>query len=86
MKKLKGIVMEDIYYEIAKVLEKKEKVALATLITRVGSAPRAVGAKYLIKGDGATSAPLEGDVLRQRSGKRLRRSWRKEKGGFSILT
>ena len=34
--------MKDIYSEIIKALEKKEKVALATLITREGSAPRAV--------------------------------------------
>jgi xanthine dehydrogenase accessory factor len=55
--------MGDIYYEIAKVLEKKEKVALATLITRVGSAPRAVGAKYLIKGDGATVGSIGGGCV-----------------------
>jgi len=55
--------MEDIYYEIAKVLEKKERVSLATLITRVGSAPRAVGAKYLIKGDGATVGSIGGGCV-----------------------
>jgi xanthine dehydrogenase accessory factor len=55
--------MEDIYHEIAKVLEKKEKVSLATLITRVGSAPRAVGAKYLIKGDGATVGSIGGGCV-----------------------
>jgi xanthine dehydrogenase accessory factor len=55
--------MEDIYYEIAKVLEKKEKMALATLITRVGSAPRAVGAKYLIVGDGATVGSIGGGCV-----------------------
>ena len=43
--------MQDIYSEIVKALGRKEKLALATLITRVGSAPRAVGAKYLIRED-----------------------------------
>jgi len=55
--------MGDIYYEIVKVLEKKEKVVLATLITRVGSAPRAVGAKYLIKGDGTTVGSIGGGCV-----------------------
>jgi xanthine dehydrogenase accessory factor len=55
--------MEDIYYEIAKTLEKKEKAALATLITRVGSAPRAVGAKYLIKGEGAPIGSIGGGCV-----------------------
>jgi xanthine dehydrogenase accessory factor len=52
--------MNDIYSEIIKALEKREKVALATLITRVGSAPRAVGAKYLIKGDGTSFGSIGG--------------------------
>jgi len=55
--------MEDIYSEIVKALEKKEKVALATLITRVGSAPRAVGAKYLIKGDGTSAGSIGGGCV-----------------------
>jgi len=55
--------MEDIYSEIVKALEKKEKLALATLITRVGSAPRAVGAKYLVKGDGTSSGSIGGGCV-----------------------
>ncbi len=55
--------MEDIYSAVAKALEKKEKVALATLITRVGSAPRAVGAKYLIKGDGTSVGSIGGGCV-----------------------
>jgi xanthine dehydrogenase accessory factor len=55
--------MEDIYYEIVRVLERKEKGALATLITRVGSAPRAVGAKYLIKRDGASVGSIGGGCV-----------------------
>ncbi len=55
--------MEDIYSEIIKALEKKEKVVLATLITRVGSAPRAVGAKYLIKEDGTSLGSIGGGCV-----------------------
>jgi xanthine dehydrogenase accessory factor len=55
--------MEDIYSEIIKALEKKEKLALATLITRVGSAPRAVGAKYLVKGDGTSLGSIGGGCV-----------------------
>jgi len=55
--------MEDIYSEIIKILEKGEKVALATLISRVGSAPRAVGAKYLIKGDGTSLGSIGGGCV-----------------------
>lgn len=55
--------MEDIYYEIAKALEKKGKAALATLITRVGSAPRAVGAKYLIRRDGTSLGSIGGGCV-----------------------
>jgi xanthine dehydrogenase accessory factor len=54
---------EDIYSEIVKALEKKEKLALATLITRIGSAPRAVGAKYLVKGDGTSSGSIGGGCV-----------------------
>ncbi len=53
----------DIYSEIVKALGKKEKAALATLIVRVGSAPRAVGAKYLIKGDGSTVGSIGGGCV-----------------------
>ncbi len=55
--------MEDIYSEIIKILEKGEKGALATLISRVGSAPRAVGAKYLIKGDGTSLGSIGGGCV-----------------------
>ena len=55
--------MEEIYSEIVKALEKKEKIALATLISRVGSAPRAVGAKYLIKKDGTSIGSIGGGCV-----------------------
>jgi hypothetical protein len=65
--------MEEIYAEILKALEKKEKLALATLITRVGSAPRGVGAKYLIKEDGSSLVPSAEAVSRQKYGRGLGR-------------
>ncbi len=55
--------MEDIYEEIIKGLGKKEKLALATLITRIGSAPRAAGAKYLVKADGSTLGSIGGGCV-----------------------
>ncbi len=55
--------MQDIYSEIVKALSKKEKCALATLINRVGSAPRAVGAKYLIKEGGASLGSIGGGCV-----------------------
>ena len=55
--------MQDIYSEIVKALEKKEKCVLATLISRVGSAPRAVGAKYLVKEDGASLGSIGGGCV-----------------------
>lgn len=55
--------MEDIYTEIVKCLGKREKLALATLITRTGSAPRAVGAKYLVKEDGAAFGSIGGGCV-----------------------
>ncbi len=55
--------MQDIYSEIVKALGRKEKLALATLITRVGSAPRAAGAKYLIKEDGTSLGSIGGGCV-----------------------
>jgi xanthine dehydrogenase accessory factor len=55
--------MRDIYSEIVKTLEKKEKCGLATVINRIGSAPRAVGAKYLIKGDGTSVGSVGGGLV-----------------------
>jgi len=55
--------MQDIYSEIVKALDKKEKCVLATLISRVGSAPRAVGAKYLVKEDGTSWGSIGGGCI-----------------------
>jgi xanthine dehydrogenase accessory factor len=55
--------MHDIYSEIVKALDKGEKCVLATLISRVGSAPRAVGAKYLVKEDGTSLGSIGGGCV-----------------------
>ena len=55
--------MEGIYPEIVQSLQRKEKLALATLINRIGSAPRAVGAKYLIRADGSTVGSIGGGCV-----------------------
>lgn len=55
--------MQNIYGEIVKSLDKGEKVALATLISRVGSAPRGAGAKYLVKGDGKALGSIGGGCV-----------------------
>jgi xanthine dehydrogenase accessory factor len=55
--------MEDIYTEIVKALGQRERLTLATLIARTGSAPRAVGAKYLVKEDGAAFGSIGGGCV-----------------------
>ncbi len=55
--------MDRIYSEIVQGLQRKEKLALATLIHRIGSAPRAVGAKYLIREDGRTIGSIGGGCV-----------------------
>jgi xanthine dehydrogenase accessory factor len=55
--------MQDIYSEIVRALERKERCVLATLMSRVGSAPRAVGAKYLIKQDGTSLGSIGGGCV-----------------------
>ncbi len=55
--------MADLYAEIVKALSQKEKVALATIVQRVGSAPRAVGAKYLVKADGSSYGSIGGGCV-----------------------
>jgi xanthine dehydrogenase accessory factor len=73
--------MQDIYSEIVKALEKKEKVAMATLITRVGSAPRDVGAKYLIKGDGTSVGSIGGGCVEAEVWQEAQKVIEKGKGG-----
>jgi len=55
--------MENILNEIVKALERKEKLALATIINRVGSAPREAGAKYLVKKEGKAIGSIGGGCV-----------------------
>jgi xanthine dehydrogenase accessory factor len=73
--------MDAIYSEIVKALEKGEKLALATLITREGSAPRAVGAKYLVKGDGTSSGSIGGGCIEAEVWQEAQKVMEKGKGG-----
>jgi xanthine dehydrogenase accessory factor len=73
--------MKDVYSEIVKALEKKEKLALATLVTRVGSAPRAVGAKYLIKADGSSVGSIGGGCVEAEVWQAAQKVMEKGRGG-----
>ena len=73
--------MERLYSEIVKALEKKEKVALATLIHRLGSAPRAVGAKYLVKEDGTSVGSIGGGCVEAEVWQGAQEVMRKGEGG-----
>jgi xanthine dehydrogenase accessory factor len=74
--------MEDMYGEIIKALEKREKLVLATLITRVGSAPRGVGAKYLVKEDGTSLGSIGGGCVEAEVWQGAREVMRKGEGGI----
>jgi xanthine dehydrogenase accessory factor len=82
IKKVKDNVMQDIYSEIVKALGRNEKLALATLITRVGSAPRGVGAKYLIKEDGTSLGSIGGGCVEAEVWQGAKEVMRKGKGGI----
>jgi xanthine dehydrogenase accessory factor len=73
--------MQDIYSEIVQALEKKEKLALATLITRMGSAPRGVGANYLIKEDGSSLGSIGGGCVEAEVWQGAKEVMKKGKGG-----
>jgi xanthine dehydrogenase accessory factor len=73
--------MQEIYSEIVKALKKNERLALATLITRTGSAPRAVGAKYLIKGDGTSVGSIGGGCVEAEVWQEAQQVMEEGKGG-----
>jgi xanthine dehydrogenase accessory factor len=73
--------MERLYSEIVKALERREKVALATLIHRIGSAPRAVGAKYLVKEDGDSVGSIGGGCVEAEVWQGAQEVMRKGEGG-----
>lgn len=72
--------MENIYSEILKSIGKKEKAALATITTRTGSAPRAVGAKYLVRGDGSSVGSIGGGCVEAEVWQRAQEVMEKGKG------
>ena len=72
--------MNNIYAEILKSLEKKEKAALATIITRAGSAPRAVGAQYLVREDGTSAGSIGGGCVEAEVWQRAQEVMEKGKG------
>lgn len=49
-----------IYQEIQAALQRGERVAIASVVKTIGSAPCAVGSKMLIRADGTTSGSLAG--------------------------
>ena len=79
-------MMENIYSEILKSLEKKEKAALATIISRTGSAPRAVGAQYLIRQDGSSVGSIGGGCVEAEVWQRAQEVSKKGEGVSSSLT
>jgi xanthine dehydrogenase accessory factor len=55
--------MNTIYEEMESLRRRAEPFVLATVITRNGSAPRAAGAKMLIRQDGVTAGTVGGGIL-----------------------
>ena len=55
--------MKNIVQEMEQLRRRGESFALATVITRNGSAPRSAGAKMLIKQNGATIGTVGGGIL-----------------------
>ncbi len=73
--------MKDIYTEIVNALEAKEQLALATIITRVGSAPREAGAKYLVKKDGKAIGSIGGGCVEADVWQEAQEAMEKGEGG-----
>ncbi len=74
-------MMKDVYAGIVKGLEEKVKMVLATLITRVGSAPREVGAKYLVREDGNALGSIGGGCVEAEVWQGARRVMERGEGG-----
>ena len=72
--------MKDIYTEIVNALETKEQLALATIINRVGSAPREAGAKYLVKKDGTSIGSIGGGCVEADVWQEARKTMEKGEG------
>jgi len=55
--------MKELYFEMAKLLQKKESFAVATIFDKTGSAPRTAGAKMVVRGDGSIVGTIGGGRL-----------------------
>ena len=55
--------MIEFFDEVVRLAEQGERVAIATLVSRLGSAPGALGAKMLIRGDGTTLGTIGGGCV-----------------------
>ncbi len=55
--------MKQLIREMAELCGRGETFALATVVTRNGSAPRSTGAKMLVRGDGSTAGTVGGGML-----------------------
>jgi xanthine dehydrogenase accessory factor len=55
--------MEGIYQEINRLRNKGEKAVLATIITKLGPAPREKGAKLLVREDGSSLGAISGGCV-----------------------
>ncbi len=60
--------MQTVYHDLARLIEQKERVAVATIVEVKGSVPREVGAKMVIRENGQIIGTIgggcgEGDVI-----------------------
>ncbi len=55
-----------IFYSIAELLTGGESLALATIVSRSGSAPRSVGSRMVVRRDGAIVGTIGGGILEAR--------------------
>ncbi|MHB9150366.1 MAG: XdhC family protein [Thermoleophilia bacterium] len=55
--------MSSVYEEVLQILETGERVAVATLMARRGSAPGSLGAKMLVRRDGGTAGSIGGGCV-----------------------
>ncbi len=55
--------MMEIYSELDRLLTAGERCVLARIIRQDGSAPRSVGTRFLIKGDGRNLGTIGGGLL-----------------------
>ncbi|NLI34165.1 MAG: XdhC family protein [Deltaproteobacteria bacterium] len=62
MKEIEGASQVNIFEEILKLLDRRENFALALILSRSGSAPRAVGTRMIILGDGMTVGTIGGGI------------------------